>query len=40
VRSRFSLAAGPADTDKEWGYIAKGGVGFGVRTLVGLIDPV
>jgi leucyl aminopeptidase len=32
--------AGPADTDKEWDYVAKGGVGFGVRTLVGLIDPV
>ena len=31
--------AGPADTDREWDYIAKGGVGFGVRTLVGLIDP-
>lgn len=31
--------AGPADTDKEGEYIAKGGVGFGVRTLVGLVDP-
>jgi leucyl aminopeptidase len=31
--------AGPADTDREWDYIAKGGAGFGVRTLVGLIDP-
>jgi leucyl aminopeptidase len=31
--------AGPADTDKEWDYVQKGGVGFGVRTLVGLIDP-
>jgi leucyl aminopeptidase len=31
--------AGPADTSQEWDYIPKGGVGFGVRTLVGLIDP-
>ena len=31
--------AGPADTDREWDYVQKGGVGFGVRTLVGLIDP-
>jgi leucyl aminopeptidase len=31
--------AGPADTDRETDYTAKGGVGFGVRTLVGLIDP-
>ncbi|HEY4221973.1 MAG TPA: leucyl aminopeptidase, partial [Myxococcota bacterium] len=31
--------AGPAETDREWDYVPKGGVGFGVRTLVGLIDP-
>lgn len=31
--------AGPADTDRDGDYTAKGGVGFGVRTLVGLIDP-
>lgn len=31
--------AGPADTDREGEYTAKGGQGFGVRTLVGLIDP-
>ena len=31
--------AGPADTDRDSEYTAKGGVGFGVRTLVGLIDP-
>lgn len=31
--------AGPADTDRETDYTAKGGAGFGVRTLVGLIDP-
>ncbi|MBI1948370.1 MAG: leucyl aminopeptidase [Deltaproteobacteria bacterium] len=31
--------AGPADTDRDSDYTAKGGVGFGVRTLVGLIDP-
>ena len=31
--------AGPADTDKDADYTGKGGVGFGVRTLVGLIDP-
>jgi leucyl aminopeptidase len=31
--------AGPADTDRDTDYTAKGGVGFGVRTLVGLIDP-
>ncbi len=31
--------AGPADTDKETEYVQKGGVGFAVRTLVGLIDP-
>ncbi len=31
--------AGPADTDRDSDYTAKGGVGFGVRTLVQLIDP-
>jgi leucyl aminopeptidase len=31
--------AGPADTDKDWDYIPRGGVGFGVRTLVGLVEP-
>lgn len=31
--------AGPADTDRDSDYLAKGGVGFGVRTLVGLVDP-
>ena len=31
--------AGPASTDKDGEYTLKGGVGFGVRTLVGLIDP-
>ncbi len=31
--------AGPATTDKDGDYMAKGGAGFGVRTLVGLIDP-
>lgn len=32
--------AGPASSDKESEYIARGGTGFGVRTLVGLIDPL
>jgi leucyl aminopeptidase len=32
--------AGPAATDKDGDYTPRGGVGFGVRTLVGLIDPV
>ncbi len=31
--------AGPATTDKDADYMVKGGAGFGVRTLVGLIDP-
>ncbi len=31
--------AGPASTDKETDYGTRGGTGFGVRTLVGLIDP-
>ena len=31
--------AGPASSDKEGDYTPKGGAGFGVRTLVGLIDP-
>jgi leucyl aminopeptidase len=31
--------AGPASSEKETDYLAKGGTGFGVRTLVGLIDP-
>jgi leucyl aminopeptidase len=31
--------AGPADTDKDSEYTTRGGVGFGVRTLVGVIDP-
>jgi leucyl aminopeptidase len=31
--------AGPASTDKDSDYGARGGTGFGVRTLVGLIDP-
>ena len=30
--------AGPATSDKEEGYKARGGAGFGVRTLVGFID--
>lgn len=32
--------AGPAATERESDYTAKGGVGFGVRTLVGVIAPV
>ena len=32
--------AGPATCDKDGDYTQKGGAGFGVRTLVGLIDPV
>ncbi len=32
--------AGPAASDKDGDYTPRGGVGFGVRTLVGLIDPV
>jgi leucyl aminopeptidase len=31
--------AGPATTDKDGEYTPKGGAGFAVRTLVGLIDP-
>jgi leucyl aminopeptidase len=31
--------AGPASSDKETDYLARGGVGFGVRTLVGLLAP-
>jgi leucyl aminopeptidase len=31
--------AGPATTEKDADYMVKGGAGFGVRTLVGLIDP-
>jgi leucyl aminopeptidase len=32
--------AGPASSEKDTDYTPKGGAGFGVRTLVGLIDPV
>lgn len=32
--------AGPASSDRETEYLAKGGTGFGVRTLVGLVDPL
>lgn len=32
--------AGPASSEKDGEYTPKGGAGFGVRTLVGLIDPV
>jgi leucyl aminopeptidase len=31
--------AGPASSEKETEYLARGGTGFGVRTLVGVIDP-
>ena len=31
--------AGPAFSDKDTDYQPRGGAGFGVRTLVGLIDP-
>ena len=30
--------AGPAFSDKNRGYIRKGGTGFGVRTLLALLD--
>lgn len=32
--------AGPAWSDKPWGYVAAGGTGMGVRTLVAYIDAV
>jgi len=32
--------AGPATSDKDFGYLSKGGVGFGVRTLVQFISQL